>query len=96
MSKKQQLLNFLNENIFDPIISAPYASSQLKDDFLSMKEMLKNFSAKGILSFVWTSLFNEENEVILCNRLVDEGLHCYTSVITTFKKNFSYEWLRSS
>ncbi len=96
MSKKQQLLSFLNENIFDPIISAPYASSQLKNDFLCMREMLKDFSAKGILYFVWISLFNQENEIILCNRLIDEGFHFYKSVTDNFKENFSYEWLLSS
>lgn len=95
MSKKQQLLNFLNANLFEPIISSPYASSQLKDDFLSMREMLKDFSAKGILYFVWNTLANKEAEAILHHRLVDEGFDVYTSTFDIFKKEFSYEWLMS-
>lgn len=96
MSKKQQLLSYLNQNIFEPIISAPYASSQLKDDCLFMRKMLKDFSAKGILYFVWTTLIDKENEIILNNRLIDEGFDFYNSVMDNFKKKFSYEWLISS
>ena len=95
MNKKQQLLNFLNANLFEPIISSPYASSQLKNDFLSMREMLKDFSAKGILYFVWNSLANKESEVILYHRLVDEGFDLYKQTLDIFKKEFSYEWLIS-
>lgn len=95
MNKKQQLLNYLDQNLFNPIISAPYASSQLKEDFLHMREMLKDFSAEGILYFVWTTFVNKESEVIMSNRLMDEGFNLYNQVVDTFKHEFSYEWLIS-
>lgn len=95
MSKKQQLLNYLDDNLFEPIISAPYASSQLKNSFLYMRDMLQDFSASGILYFVWNTLANKEVELILYNRLTDEGFALCKQTLEYFKQEFSYEWLIS-
>ncbi len=95
MNKKEQLLNFLDENLFNPIILAPYVSSQLKKDFSHTREMLKDFSAEGILYYMWNTFANKDSEIIISNRLMDEGFKLYDQVLTTFKQEFSYEWLLS-
>ena len=95
MEKKQQLLNFLHEELFNPILHSPYASSQLKHDFEHTEQMLKDFSAEGILFYIWNSFANKEVEMILSNRLMDEGFHSYEHVLNTFKHEFTYEWLLS-
>nr|WP_302598899.1 hypothetical protein [uncultured Cellulosilyticum sp.] len=95
MNKKQQLLNYLDENLFNPIISAPYASSQLKEDFSHTREVLKDFSAEGILYYIWNSFANKDTEAVISHRLMDEGFSSYNQVLDTFKQEFSYEWLIS-
>lgn len=93
MNKKQELLNFLQKELFNPIIDSPFISSELKYDFLSILETIKNFSAEGILLYVWNMMANDEVQMIFSNRLMDEGFYNYSDLLDTFKNHFTYEWL---
>lgn len=93
MDKKQELLDFLREELFNPVIDSPYTSSQLKYDFSHMLLLLKDFSAEGILLYVWNSLASTEVKMVLANRLMDEGFYNYDEILNTFKEHFTYEWL---
>ena len=95
MNKKDELLDFLQKELFDPIINSPYASSELKYDFMTTLETLKNFSAEGILLYFWNMMASDEVQMIFSNRLIEEGFDNYTSLVNTFKNHFTYEWLLS-
>lgn len=95
MNKKQELLNFLQKELFNPIIDSPFISSELKYDFLTILETIKNFSAEGILLYVWNMMANDEVQMIFSNRLIDEGFYNYSDLLNTFKNHFTYEWLLS-
>ena len=95
MNKKQELLEFLQQELFNPIIDSPYVSLELKYDFITILDTLRNFSAEGILLYFWNMMANEEVQMIFSNRLMDEGFYNYPDLVTTFKNHFTYEWLLS-
>lgn len=94
-NKKQLLLNYLDTNLFIPIMCSPHASYQLKKDFEHTRELIKDFSAEGILCYVWTMLGNSEVQMIFNNRLKDEGFNEYSHTLDHFKHKFTYDWLMS-
>ena len=95
MNKKQELLNFLQKELFNPVIDSPYSSEALKYDFVTILDTIKNFSAEGILLYVWNMMANDEVQMIFSNRLMDEGFYNYQELLSTFKNHFTYEWLLS-
>ncbi|WP_069998741.1 hypothetical protein [Cellulosilyticum sp. I15G10I2] len=95
MNKKQELLDFLQAELFNPIIDSPYISPEIKYDFLTILDTLKNFSAEGILSYFWNMMANDEVQMIFSNRLMEEGFYNYPELVDTFKSHFTYEWLLS-
>jgi hypothetical protein len=95
MNKKQELLNFLQEELFYPVILSPYMSEELKYDFATILETIKHFSAEGILLYFWNMMANDEVQMIFSNRLMDEGFYNYSALVDTFKHHFTYEWLIS-
>ena len=95
MDKKQQLLDYLEQNLFKPILSAPYTSYQLKEDFLYVQQTIKDFSAQGILYYVWNILANKDIAPLMADRLNDEGFTSYNQILNNFKTEFPYEWLTS-
>lgn len=95
MTKKEQLLDFLNTNLFDPILCSPYSSDELKYDFNYMYNTIKNFSVEGILIYFWTTMANSEVQMIFVHRLEEEDLLDFNKFLTQFKTYFTYEWLRS-
>lgn len=95
MDKKQELLDFLQEELFNPVINSPFVSSELKYDFITILDTIKHFSAEGILLYFWNMMANDEVQMIFSNRLMDEGFYNYTELLGTFKNHFTYEWLLS-
>lgn len=95
MNKKQLLIQYLDDNLFIPILHSPHVSYQVKHDFQHIRDLLQDFSAKGILNFVWNVLGNADSEIIFYNRLIDEGFSNYNEVLATFKNKFTYDWLIS-
>lgn len=93
--KKQLLIEYLDNNLFIPILHSPHASYQIKHDFQHMRDLLPIFSAQGILNFVWNMLANSETKVIFSNHLTDEGFDNYTQILDAFKNEFTYDWLMS-
>lgn len=95
MDKKQLLLNYLDYNLFAPVMSSPETSQQIKHDFEHTRSLLQEFSAEGILYYVWTMLANNDSENILNNRLMDEGFNNFNTVVDQFKNEFTFDWLTS-
>ena len=95
IDKKQLLMDYLDANLFIPILYAPQASYQVKSDFPHKRDLLQGFSAEGILNFVWNMMGNKDSEIIFSNRLMDEGFYDYHHIINSFKHEFTYDWLMS-
>lgn len=95
MNKKQLLLDYLDTNLFIPIMYSPNASHQLKHDFEHTRGLMNEFSAEGILCYVWNMFGNNEMQIVLNNRLLDEGFKQYNAVLEDFKHEFTYDWLMS-
>ncbi len=93
--KKQLLIEYLDDNLFIPILYSPRASFQVKHDFQHTRDLLQMFSAEGILNFVWNMLGSADMEIIFSNRLTDEGFCNYDEILDQFKSEFTYDWLMS-
>ncbi|MBE6024147.1 MAG: hypothetical protein E7231_13265 [Cellulosilyticum sp.] len=93
--KKKLLIDYLDTNLFIPILYSSNASYQVKHDFQHTRDLLQTFSARGILNFVWNTLGHMEAKIIFSNRLIDEGFFDYDQILDTFKNEFTYDWLMS-
>lgn len=95
MDKKQQLLHYLDSELFAPVLHSPYASSSLKQDFKHTREILEDFSAEGILYYIWNNYANHDTQLLLSDRLLDEGFVNCNKTLDHFKTQFTYDWLLS-
>lgn len=95
MNKKQQLLDYLDDQIFIPISTLPNVPPQLKFDFEQTRQYLKQFCASGILYYVWNDKINHGPLDCLSIYLKDEGYNDFTTTIDNFQHEFTYEWLMS-
>ena len=95
MNKKQILMDYLDSNLFTPIIHSPNVSCQIKYEITHIKFLLNQFCAEGIISYIWNTLANKDIELIISNRLIDEGFYSYPQIINEFKLKFTYDWLIS-
>lgn len=95
MTKKEELLYFLQDNLFNPILNSPLASSELKFDFSAMLASIKDFSAEGIVLYFWTTMDHQEVHMVFSERLYHEASLDFSNFIEAFKSQFTYDWLLS-
>lgn len=93
--KKRLLINYLNMNLFLPLVNSPCISKELKHDLQCIRNTLNNLSAEGIIYYMWLTLTSHDAYTILSNRLLDEGLDKYTDVINEVRNKFTYDWVIS-
>lgn len=95
MNKKEEMLSFLTNEFFYPILQSPHASCSLKSDLKDIFRPLQHYSAEGIMLHLWNTLLDNTNKTILFHRLADEGFASYADALNTFEKEFTYHWLKS-
>lgn len=95
MNKKEELLAFLNDELFNPILQSTHTSSELKYDFEQLLATISHFSVEGILIYFWTTMTHAEIKMIFSHRLEEEASLDFHSFLDQFRSYFTYEWLRS-
>ena len=95
INKKQLLIDYLDSNLFIPIMYSPSVSPQLKYDLQHTRFLFDQFCAEGIINYIWNMFASKDVEMILANHLMNEGFYNYQQVINDFNLKFTYDWLMS-
>ena len=53
MSKDQEIMDFLHENVFDPILNSQNASNELKQGARMTIVRMNERDAKGMIAYYW-------------------------------------------
>lgn len=93
--KKQEILDFLHEQVFDPILESSLASSTLKRGVNYTIMRLERRDAPGIIQYYWSAISGTENSTRFARLMRLEGFTRFEEVIDDFRDRFNDEWLRS-
>lgn len=94
MTKEQELLTFLYDNFFSPVLSSRKTTQELKKHIRDIMMAFKDRSADGMINYFWSTIAGEETRTLLEKRLEDEGFLEFEQVVDKFKMEFNEEWLR--
>lgn len=94
MTKEQEILSFLNKNIFNPILNSSTASPKLKIGVRQTKMKLRHKDALGMISFYWSSIVGTSRSRPFAAQMKKEGFVRFEEVMDEFRSKFSEEWLR--
>ena len=94
-TKKREVLQFLHQQVFDPILDSPSASESLKRGVrLTIMRMNERDSA-GIVSYYWSAIIGTERSTEFARNMRSEGFTRFEEVIDQFRDRFGDKWLRS-
>ena len=92
--KKQEVLQFLHEHVFDPILDSPKASTKLKRGVrLTIVRMNERDSA-GVVHYYWSAVIGTERSTEFARQMRSEGFTRFEEVIDEFRDRFNDKWLR--
>ncbi|WP_438395269.1 hypothetical protein [Caballeronia sp. DA-9] len=93
--KKAEVLAYLNETVFNPILDSDHASSKLKAGIRMTLARMSGRDAAGIVHFFWAAVTGTERSVSFARQMREEGFTRFEEIIEPFRERFNDKWLRS-
>ncbi len=94
MTKEEELMNFLHEKVFDPILSSKEAPANIKSGVNLTIGRMNRLSAEKMIQYFWSALATD-NAISFSKKIKAEGLPRFEDVLEEFRDRFNDAWLRS-
>lgn len=96
-TKKAEILAFLHEHVFDPILSSPTASEKLKKGVRYTIMRMNERDAAGCRQYYWSAIIGTDRSIPFANAMRDEGFSRFEDreILEQFRTMFDDDWLRS-
>ena len=95
MIKEQEVIDFLSQNVFEPILNSSAASDALKKGVRYTIMRLNNLDAEGMVSYYWSAIVGTEKSTEFARQMRTEGFTRFEEVIDEFRDRFNDSWIRS-
>lgn len=92
--KCQQIMDFLNEHIFAPILASPVASEGLKQGIRYTIMRLEQRDAGGMVHYFWSAIIGTERSIGFAAKMKAEGFTRFEEVLEDFRTQFDDRFLR--
>lgn len=86
--KEKQIMDFLHEYVFDPILSSPHASPALKSGVRLTIVRLQQRTAEKMVQYYWNAIIGTERSVGFSARMRAEGFTRFEETIDEFRRLF--------
>lgn len=93
MNKEQEIMNFLHEKVFDPILNSKEAPSNIKSEVNLTIARMNKLSAEKMIHYFWSALATD-NAITFAKKVKAENLPRFEDVFEEFRDRFNDKWLR--
>ena len=94
MTKEEEIMQFLHDQVFNPIINSPSASNSLKQGVRYTMMRLNERNAKGMVKYYWSAIVGTERSTEFARQMRDEGFTRFEEIIDEFRDRFNDKWLK--
>jgi hypothetical protein len=95
MTKEDEIMQFLQEKVFSPVINSPHASRSLKSGVNYTIMRMRQRDAKGMVSYYWSAVIGTDNSIPFARMMKAEGFTRFEEVLEEFRERFNDRWLES-
>ena len=93
MTKEQEIMQFLHERVFDPVLNSDIASTKLKQGVRLTIVRMEQRDAVGMIQYFWSAVTGTEKSIGFAKMMKDEGFDRFEEAIDEFRTKFSDLWL---
>jgi hypothetical protein len=94
MTKEEEIMAFLHERVFDPILKSPEAPESLKQGVRLTIARMWERDAVGMITFYWTAIVGTGRSIDFAAQLRKAGFIRFEDVIDDFRERFTDAWLQ--
>lgn len=95
MNKKDEIMQYLHLNVFDPILNSPTASASLKTGVRYTIMRMNERDAEGMLQYYWSAIIGTERSTKFAKLMKKEGFTRFEEILEDFREKFNDKWLRT-
>lgn len=95
MTKENEIMNYLHEHVFQPVLTSSNASKELKSGVNLTITRMNQRNAEGMVQYFWSAVIGTERSIGFANRMKVEGFTRFEEVLEEFRVRFNDDWLRS-
>lgn len=93
MTKEEELMQFLHQKVFDPILASNEASANIKAGVNITIGRMNKLSAEKMVQYFWSALATD-NAITFSKKMKAEGLPRFEDIFEEFRDRFNDEWLK--
>jgi hypothetical protein len=94
MTKEQELMIFLHDKVFDPILNSKSATRSAKSGVNITIARMNRLSAEKMVQYFWSALATD-NAIGFSKKLKAEHFTRFEDVLEEFRDRFNDAWLKS-
>jgi hypothetical protein len=92
--KEQEIMDFLHERIFDPILQSSAASEKLKQGVRYTIMRMEQHDAAGMMQYYWSAIIGTEKSIGFAALMRREGFERFEEALEEFRVRFDDQFLR--
>lgn len=92
--KEAEIMAFLHDRVFDPILQAPEASLRLKQGIRYTKMRMEERDARGMVQYYWSAIVGTDPSINFSALMRSEGFGRFEEAIEEFRVLFDDGFLR--
>ena len=93
-NKEEEVLAFLHQHVFDPILNSSHASQSLKAGVRLTIARMRQRDAEGMIQCYWSAIIGTERSTSFARQMREEGFTRFEEVIDDFRDRFNDKWLK--
>jgi predicted glycosyl hydrolase (DUF1957 family) len=93
LTKEDEIMNFLDERVFNPILDSSKASNKLKKGVRYTIMRMRQRDAVGMVSYFWSAIIGTKKSIGFAEKMREEGFTRFEEVFEEFRVRFDNEWL---
>ena len=93
MTKEDELMQFLHNEVFDPILNSSTASAKLKQGVRLTITRMRQRNATGMIQYYWSAIVGTDRSVEFARNMRSEGFTRFEEVIDAFRDRFNDAWI---
>lgn len=87
-SKEAEIMAFLQERVFQPVLASPAASERLKQGVRLTITRMSQRDAAGMIHYFWSAVVGTERSTSFATQLRREGFERFEEAIEDFRARF--------
>lgn len=86
--REQEIMDFLHERVFGPVLASPTASGRLKQGCRLTITRMEQRDADGMIQYYWSAIIGTERSIGFAAQLRREGFERFEEALEEFRIRF--------